>query len=357
MHPTTSDRLLYDSERINAHINLIGLSGRGNDRFAAELQRQVIQPNITLIVDKFHEALNKIDEFHLVASSISTTVNLKDVHRRYLLTLAAGYERQEYFDDRVRIGLAHQRAGISLRLYQCTYLVLQSLLIEHIPAMIRADQKEYDSFVQFILKITALDMSLAIEAYHDDEVSHLEHTVESVRDEEQVLRRQVITDSLTSLSSRVFSFRSITTALRDARDESRPLCLIMADLDHFKPINDTLGHRVGDDVLCGVASRLLAGARKSDTVGRYGGDEFLFILRDTDIEESMVIAERIRLKVSEHPLHVGESTVNVTLSLGIALARDTDDVDSFINRADNALYLAKQNGRDCVWLESAEPDG
>jgi len=357
VHPKTSDRLLYDPDRINAHIDLIGLSGRENDRFAAELQRLVIQPNITAIVDRFYEALNEIDEFHIVASSISTTVNLKDVHRRYLLTLAAGYERQEYFDDRVRIGLAHQRAGISLRLYQCTYLVLQSLLMEYIPETIRDDQKEYDAFVQFILKITALDMSLAIEAYHVDEVSHLQQTVNAVRDEGQALLRQVITDSLTSLSSRVFSFGSITTALSVARDESRPLCLVMADLDNFKPINDTLGHRVGDDVLRGVASRLLAGARKSDTVGRYGGDEFLFILRDTDIEESTIIAERIRLKVSEHPLHVGESTVNVTLSLGIALARDTDDVDSFINRADKALYLAKQNGRDCVWVESAEPGG
>ena len=354
MDPKTSDRLLYDPSRINAHVNLVGLSGRENGRFAAELQRQVIQPNVTAIVDRFHEALSQLDEFHIVISSSSTTVDLKDVHRRYLLTLAAGYERQEYFDDRLRIGLAHQRAGVSLRLYQCTYRVLQSLLMEYIPESIRAEQKQYDAFVEFILKITALDMSLAIEAYHDDEVSHLEHTVESVRDEEQVLRRQVITDSLTSLSSRVFSFRSITTALRDARDESRPLCLIMADLDHFKPINDTLGHRVGDDVLCSVASRLLAGARKSDTVGRYGGDEFLLILRDTDIEESTVIAERIRLKVSEHPLHVGESTVNVTLSLGIALARDTDDIDSFINRADQALYSAKQNGRDCVWVEDTE---
>ena len=223
--------------------------------------------------------------------------------------------------------------------------------MEYIPETIRANQKEYDSFVQFILKITALDMSLAIEAYHVDELSHLQHTVDSVRDEGQVLRRQVITDSLTSLSSRAFSFGSISTALRAARDESRPLCLVMADLDHFKTVNDTCGHRVGDDVLRGVASRLLAGARKADTVGRYGGDEFLLILRDSDIEESTVIAERIRLKVSEHPLHVGESTVNLTLSLGIALARDTDDVDSFINRADKALYSAKQNGRDCVCVE------
>jgi len=351
VNPKTSDRLLYDPNRVSAHINLVGLSGRENGRFAAELQRQVIQPNVTAIVDRFHEALSGLDEFDVVISSRSTTVNLKDVHRRYLLTLAAGYERREYFDDRIRIGLAHQRAGVSLRLYQCTYRALQSLLVEYIPETIRADQKEYESFVQFILKITTLDMSLAIDAYHVDEVSHLQRTVDSVRDEGQILHRQVITDSLTSLSSRVFSFGSITTALRDARDESRPLCLVMADLDHFKPINDTLGHRVGDDVLCGVASRLLAGARKSDTVGRYGGDEFLFILRNTDIEESTVIAERIRLKVSEHPLHVGESTVNVTLSLGIALARDTDDVDSFINRADKALYFAKQNGRDCVCVE------
>lgn len=354
MNPKTSERLLYDPNRITAHLNLVGLSGGENRRLAAELQRQVIQENVTAIVDRFHEALSELDEFNAVISSRPTTANLKDVHRRYLLTLAAGYERQEYFDDRLRIGLAHQRAGISLRLYQCTYRMLQSLLMEYIPASIRADQKEYDSFVQFILKITALDMSLAIEAYHVDEVSHLQHTVESVRDEGQVLLRQVITDSLTSLSSRVFSFGSITTALSTARDESQPLCLIMADLDHFKSINDTLGHRVGDDVLRGVANRLLAGARKADTVGRYGGDEFLFILRDTDIEESTIIAERIRLKVSENPLHVGESTVNVTLSLGIALARDTDDVDSFINRADKALYSAKQNGRDCVWVDGVE---
>jgi len=354
VNPKTSDRLLYDPNRIDAHISLVGLSGRENGRFAAELQRQVIQPNVTAIVDRFHEALNGLDEFHAVISSRPTIVNLEDVHRRYLLTLAVGYERQEYFDDRLRIGLAHQRAGVSLRFYQCTYRVLQSLLMEYIPVTIRADQKEYDSFVQFILKITALDMSLAIEAYHVDELSHLQQTVDSVRDEGQVLLRQVITDSLTSLSSRVFSFGSITTALRAASDESRPLCLVMADLDHFKPINDTLGHRVGDGVLRGVANRLLAGARKSDTVGRYGGDEFLFILRDTDIEEGTEIAERIRLKVSEHPLHVGESMVNVTLSLGIALARDTDDVDSFINRADKALYCAKQNGRDCVWVEGVE---
>jgi two-component system cell cycle response regulator len=354
VNPKTSDRLLYYPNRINAHISLVDLSGRENGRFAAELQRQVIQPNVTAIVDRFHEALSGLDEFQVVISSRSTTVDLKDVHRRYLLTLAAGYERQEYFDDRLRIGLAHQRAGVSLRLYQCTYRVLQSLLMEYIPEKIRADQKEYDSFVQFILKITALDMSLAIEAYHVDEVSHLQHTVDSVRDEGQVLLRQVITDSLTSLSSRVFSFGSITTALCAAREESRPLCLVMADLDHFKPINDTLGHRLGDDVLRGVASRLLAGARKTDTVGRYGGDEFLFILRDTDIEESTEIAERIRLKVSEHPLHVGDSTVNVTLSLGIALARDTDDVDSIINRADKALYFAKQNGRDCVCIDKLE---
>ena len=109
--------------------------------------------------------------------------------------------------------------------------------MECIPVSIRADQKQYDSFVEFILKITALDMSLVIEAYHVDEVSHLQHTVESVRDEGQILRRQVITDSLTSLSSRVFSFRSITTALRDLHTDaplpSQRIAYAVAPLDQI----------------------------------------------------------------------------------------------------------------------------
>jgi diguanylate cyclase (GGDEF)-like protein len=347
---------MFDSDSIAEHLALLGLSGSENHDYAAEFQRQVVQPNISAIIDKFYEGLVQVDDFSVVIRNESDGLRLKDMHRRYLTTLGMGFQHRKYFEDRFRIGLAHHHAGVSLRLYQCTYRLLQSLLIENIPQGIREDKIAYDTFIQFILKITALDMSLAIEAYHVNKVSLLEQTVENVRGEGEQLRQQLITDSLTKLSSRAFSLDSIAMALSSARSERKPMCVVMADIDHFKDINDTFGHRVGDHVLCGVASRMLAGARKADTIGRYGGDEFLLVLRDADMDESREVAERIRLKVKEDPVHVGSLEVKVTMSLGIARVRDDDDVNSFIKRADLALYAAKVTGRDRVCVESRAPE-
>ena len=351
MNQKTSGASDIDADRIAEHLSLVGLSDHENHGYAKELQRQVIQPNITTIIGRFHEALGRIDRFKDVIHDRSDTARLKEMHRRYLLTLGVRFQDHEYFEDRLRIGSAHQHVGVSLSLYQCTYRLLQSLLIEHIPQEIRGDQVAYAIFVQFILKITTLDMSLATEAYHTGKVSHLEQTVDAVRGEGQQLRQQLITDSLTSLSSRAFSIHALTTALDRTKTEKKPLCVIMADLDHFKKINDTFGHQVGDHVLCGVAARMMAGAREIDIIGRYGGDEFVFVLLNTDIVACQEIAERIRLKVNEHPLHVGNATVKATMSLGIAQARDVDNVSSLINRADLALYSAKLTGRDCVCVE------
>ena len=356
MNPYPGDRLPFDSERIAEHLELVGLVASENQSCAIEFQTQVVRPNVTTIVDKFHAVLSQFDEFNKVIPNESAILKLKEMHRRYLLSLGVRFQDQEYFEDRLRIGSTHQRAGISLRLYQCTYYLLQSLLIENIPEKIREDYVLFDLFVQFILKITALDMSLAIEAYHMDEVSRLERTVYDIRDKEQQLRQQLMTDSLTGLSSRAFALGSLATTLCSARGEDKPLCVLMTDLDHFKNINDTFGHHVGDHVLCGVARRMLAGAREVDIVGRYGGDEFLLILQDTDIAESKQIGERIRLKVHEHPLHVDNSIVKVTMSIGIARARDDDDVDSFIKRADSALYSAKLAGRDCICIEDEQKE-
>ena len=351
MNQKTSGASGIDPDRIAEHLGLVGLGGHESHGYASELQRQVIQPNVTTIIDRFHEALSQNDRFKDVIRDQTDTARLREMHRRYLLTLGVRFQDHEYFKDRLRIGSAHQRVGVSLSLYQCTYRLLQSLLIEHIPQKIRADQVAYAIFVQFILKITTLDISLATEAYHTGRVSRLEQTVNAVRGEGQQLRQQLITDSLTSLSSRAFSIRSLTTALDRAKTDRKTLCVIMADLDHFKNINDTFGHQVGDHVLCGVAARMLAGAREVDTIGRYGGDEFVFVLPSTDVVECKEIAERVRLRVNEHPLQIGNTKVKATMSLGIAQARDVDNVDSLIKRADLALYSAKLTGRDCVRVE------
>jgi diguanylate cyclase (GGDEF)-like protein len=126
----------------------------------------------------------------------------------------------------------------------------------------------------------------------------------------------------------------------------------MADLDYFKEINDSHGHLVGDQVLRIAAARMMSGARASDEIGRYGGEEFLFILQNTDIAEGKDVAERVRARINNDTIHASDADISVSLSLGIAQARDSDVVDTLIDRADEALYAAKQAGRDCVRVET-----
>jgi diguanylate cyclase (GGDEF)-like protein len=125
----------------------------------------------------------------------------------------------------------------------------------------------------------------------------------------------------------------------------------MADLDQFKKINDEHGHLVGDHVLRIVAARMVSGARTGDEIGRYGGEEFIFVLQDTDIDAAADVAERVRSRINSDAIQHHRAVINVSLSLGIAQARSDDTVNTLIDRADETLYAAKLAGRDCVMLE------
>ncbi|MGH8763610.1 MAG: GGDEF domain-containing protein, partial [Nitrosospira sp.] len=141
----------------------------------------------------------------------------------------------------------------------------------------------------------------------------------------------------------------IDIAHRERKDRSKyPLCLIMTDLDFFKKINDTYGHVIGDFVLRHVAERIQAAVRDFDIVGRFGGEEFVIIMRNADLELAKVIAERIRKGVMETPLHLKELTIGITISLGVAMLRKGERKEALLERADAAMYEAKRGGRNRV---------
>jgi diguanylate cyclase len=132
------------------------------------------------------------------------------------------------------------------------------------------------------------------------------------------------------------------------------LSLVMVDIDHFKKVNDTFGHTEGDKVLCEISSLLKASVRKKDTVARYGGEEFILILPEAGIDESSMIAERIRKLVETTSFDVGKVRINLTVSLGISnfpghRPRSKEDL---IKMADLALYDAKRSGRNKVCIFS-----
>jgi diguanylate cyclase len=167
------------------------------------------------------------------------------------------------------------------------------------------------------------------------------------------LRELAQTDALTGLSNRRSFLELAGQALRQARRASAPLTLCMIDIDHFKPINDNYGHAAGDVVLAAVAAVCRDQLRESDLIGRYGGEEFVLALPNTDAYAARLIAERLRVRIENHRLPGDLSILRITVTAGIAqVARNEDSLDPALLRADEALYEGKREGRNRVALAS-----
>lgn len=154
-----------------------------------------------------------------------------------------------------------------------------------------------------------------------------------------------VTDRLTGLYNRMKLDEVFTYELERSRRYETPMAIIILDLDHFKSVNDTHGHHVGDQVLQDLADVLRDGERASDTLGRWGGEEFLIILPETDFDGALQRAELICKAIAAHPFPVVGTK---TASLGVTAYREGDTETSLLERADDALYRAKENGRNRV---------
>jgi diguanylate cyclase (GGDEF)-like protein/PAS domain S-box-containing protein len=161
---------------------------------------------------------------------------------------------------------------------------------------------------------------------------------------------QALTDQLTGVYNRRGLFDLAKSDFLKSLSSGHALSGIMIDIDHFKTINDTYGHSIGDQVLREIAKRCKKCVRGLDYVGRYGGEEFLIILPETNIKTSIMVAERLRKIIADKPIIIGEDLeLNVTASLGVAQRdENTTTLDMLIKRADQAMYVAKHKGRNCV---------
>jgi diguanylate cyclase (GGDEF)-like protein len=170
------------------------------------------------------------------------------------------------------------------------------------------------------------------------------------------LRSLSLTDGLTGLGNRRAFDEAVRREVARARRFEQPLTLALLDLDHFKHVNDTLGHDMGDRVLSSFAGRMRAVARLSDALFRYGGEEFVAILFGTPLGGGVRFAERLRAATAARPLAVGGHRVAVTVSIGVAQLEPADDESGLtvFTRADAALYKAKDAGRNRVRTEGEE---
>jgi two-component system cell cycle response regulator len=178
-------------------------------------------------------------------------------------------------------------------------------------------------------------------------IVELQEQLLSAREELQYIATH---DSLTRLWNRPAIIAALRGLLAQGGQRGGPVAVAMADVDHFKKINDTYGHTVGDAVLYELAQRMIRSLRPYDAVGRYGGEEFLIVFEGCGPPEAFSLAERLRKRVGEERINVMGTSLSVTISMGVAVSGPEGEMDheALIHRADAALYLAKNSGRNRV---------
>ncbi|MFY9761291.1 MAG: PleD family two-component system response regulator [Xanthobacteraceae bacterium] len=179
---------------------------------------------------------------------------------------------------------------------------------------------------------------------------------ERLRDNVQMSIEMAITDALTGLFNRRYMESHLGTLIEQAAARGKPLSALVVDIDYFKAINDSHGHDAGDDVLRDFALRIKRSIRGIDLACRYGGEEFVIIMPETDMAVAAMVAERLRRRIAAEPFAIaqGSRQIPVTISIGIAGLRGKDDTaPALLKRADQALYRAKRDGRNRVVPDAA----
>jgi len=340
------DQFGFDAEWREAQLTLIGLGNHSRDDVRLLHDKLLSRVAAEQIIDRFYEQilLNK-QAADLLSSFDLGHLKIRQVE--YLSEFGVRFKDAQYFESRARVGVAHARVGVPLSLYLESFGLLQCLILESVLDQVE-DRTQRDTMTRLVLKLTTLDIALATEVYCRSRIQDLDRSVKHLRLEQNILRSQLEQDALTGVSSRTSLLRELQDAIARFGKTGQPLAVIMADLDHFKVVNDTLGHLVGDRVLAEVAARIKAALREFDLVGRYGGEEFVILLENTSLHTAHQIAERVRQHIGSQPVRAASQQIDITISQGLAMCVDGDDSQLLLKRADQAMYAAKKAGRNCI---------
>ena len=219
-----------------------------------------------------------------------------------------------------------------------------------IPVLVIGDPDDENRFIR------AYDIGINDTVMRPVEVQELKARVQtllrrkfyadSLRDNFNENLEMVVADPLTSLGNRRYFDRAIEPLFESLETRAAPFSIMIFDIDHFKRVNDILGHDMGDQILKEIAARLVTNMRSIDIVARYGGEEFMIAMPDTNAEAALVAADRVRALIAGTPVFVDGEALQITTSVGVAEVEQGENLRDVFKRADDALYKAKQAGRN-----------
>ena len=340
----------FDSQKRTARIEMMDLSDE-NIADIEKLHEKIIQPYAEQIVSEFYVVLLSYPEINKFIVQHSKVEDLKVTQTLYLKSYGINFNQAEYFEKCLQIGQVHAQIGLPLDYYQMAFRLLNDIIFNYLLKIYSSESESLLNLVKLVSNISALDMSLAIETYHNKKVNEMSSSIHALMDERQVLSKIIGRDELTKAASRARVLDFLKENISKGEKHHKQFSVAMIDLDFFKKVNDEYGHLVGDKILTGVSTRMMGALRSDDMLGRYGGEEFLLVLPSAEIKIANQIVERICKHVADEPFNIEGNQISITVSIGVADWYDGDTCESILGRADHALYKAKDQGRNRVVVE------
>lgn len=336
----------FNETMIKKRVKQMGLT-EAELPLAGPLIQHAILPFHNQIMDDFYQYVFNDPEMRPFIGSEQNIDRLKKTQTEYLLSFGINFQSAGYFEYRLRVGVAHARISMPMHIYIAAYNKMQCLLLNALEASEIDDPEIKHQYRQLIIKLIYLDISLAIDAYNFMTMISLSESVNKLEKEKSILSNQLMHDTLTGVLSRAYILDVLTKYIAvQQRSKYQQLSVALLDIDHFKNINDSYGHQIGDEVLKKFCETVNAVIRGHDYLGRYGGEEFLFIIVNTDPDNALRLVERVRATIATSVYDISGQKIQLTTSIGLTHITDGDDVNSMIERADSALYKAKAGGRN-----------
>ncbi|MFN7037592.1 MAG: diguanylate cyclase [Bellilinea sp.] len=277
---------------------------------------------IHLAVGNISQSVDSLQSALTLASEINAQVELMECHQ----ALAQAYKKAENYHQALE---AYENY---ISVYQIVYNEDKDRRLRTLEVIHEVENARKDAEIYQLRNVA------------------LQKEIEERKKAQAALERLATQDPLTGIANRRYFLEIASRVIEQARRYQRPVSIVMIDVDHFKEMNDTFGHKTGDKVLIHITRCMQAALRKVDILGRYGGDEFVILLPETTQEGARRLTERLRQAIAQQSITAGGVSIPITLSIGLAsnVKEPALSLDELLQRADRALYDSKLNGRDRV---------